>query len=136
MAVRVLGLGDLQKACDRTAKDLMEAEQPAELAAGEPIRAKWAGLVPTLDRNYQDSLVVTWLGKAGAAVGTSWLDRVPRDEQPFLYSKRLEFGTFGVHAQPSARPAAAAARQEALAEGAEPFRTVIRSRKARKPKGA
>ena len=102
------------------------------MAAGGPIRDKWKSLVPVLDGNYRDSLRVAWTGTKGAAVGTGWVPGLPREDQPVMYAKRLEFGLEGIHPQPSARPAAAAARADALKAGGEPFRTVVRGRKPRR----
>lgn len=129
---KILGLSDLQASIDSTVEDLREAEDPATMAAGQPIRERWAGLVPVKDGNYRDSLVVVHIEGKGAAVGTAWLGRVPREEQPFLYSKRLEFGDSVIPAQPSARPALAAAREDAIEAGAEPFRSVVKGRRKRK----
>lgn len=131
---KVLGIKELQAEIDRTIKELREAENPAALAAGEPIRDKWRDLVPVLDGNYRNALAVGWTGKKGAAVGTTWLPGLDRREQPVLYSKRLEFGDSVIPAQPSARPALAASKAQALEAGAEPFRSVIKGRRARKPK--
>lgn len=132
LKVKMLGIREMQQACDQTARELMEAEDPAALAAGEPIKDKWKGLVPWYEGNYERSLAVAWTGIKGAAVGTAWVPGLPRDEQPFIYSKRLEFGEFGTTAQPSARPAMVAARAEALEAGAEPLRSVIKGRRARR----
>jgi hypothetical protein len=132
---RVLGLPQLQESIDETSRELMEAEDPAAMAAGEPIREKWRDLVPVLDGNYRESLTVAWLGaRKGAAVGIRWLPQVPREDQPVLYAKRLEFGDWAIPAQPSARPALAAARAEAVEAGAEPFRSVVRGRSRKRRK--
>lgn len=129
----ILGLGDLQTEIDKTAQELREAEDPAAMAAGEPILERWKALVPVLDEHYRNSLVLVWLGaKQGAAIGTSWLPTLPREEQPFLYSKPLEFGNSHQSAQPSARPALAASQAEALEAGGNEFRSVIKGRKPRK----
>lgn len=132
--VKIAGLKEMQAAADQTSRELLEAEQPAAMAAGEPIRDKWKDLVPVLDGNYRDSLIVTWLGKQGAAVGTMWLGHLPREDQPLFYAKRHEFGDSIIPAQPSARPALAQSRAAALEAGAEPFRSVVRGRRARKPR--
>lgn len=132
--MKVLGLKDLQAECDKAAKDVMEAERPAEMAAGEPIREKWHGMVPVEDGNYQESLTVAWDPKAGAIVGTAWVSGLDRDDQPFLYAKRLEFGDSDLPAHPSARPALAASKREALEAAEEPFRAKIKGRRPRKRK--
>lgn len=138
LSFKVLGLDDLQESIDSTVEELRAAEDPAALAAAVPYLEKWRGFVPVLDGNYRDSLTVAWLGEKGAAVGTRWLPQLPREEQPVMYAKRLEFGDSEIHAQPSARPALAAGRQEALEAGGEEFRSVVRGRRKRKrkPKGA
>ena len=132
LRTKVLGIRDLQAEVARTAEELRTAERPAEMAAGEPIRDKWKALVPFHEGHYRDSLAVAWLGKLGAAGGTAWVPGLPRDEQPLIYAKRLEYGDSEIRAQPSARPALAAARAEAVEAGADEFRTVIRRRKARR----
>lgn len=132
--VKVLGIKEMQAEVARVTKELREAEQPAAMAAGEPIREKWRDLVPVLDGNYRDSLTVAWTGIKGAAVGTTWLGGVDRTDQPVLYAKRLEFGDSAIPAQPSARPALAASKRQALEAGSEPFRSVIKGRRARKPR--
>lgn len=129
---KVTGLSQLQANIGALTHDLQGAEKPAGLAAGEPIRAKWQSLVPVYEGHYRDSLVVVWMEGAGAVVGTSWLASVDRDEQPFQYSKRLEFGDTEIHPHPSARPAMKASRKEALAAGGEPFAAVIRGRRSRR----
>lgn len=134
VSFKVLGLKDVQSALDATALELREAEDPAALAAADPILEKWRSMVPVKDGNYRDSLTVAWLGKAGAAVGTRWLPTLPREEQPFLYAKPLEFGNSHQSAQPSARPALAAARAEALDASGEPFRSVVRGRSRKRRK--
>ena len=129
---KVLGLPELDEACRDTANELMEAEQPSAMAAAEPIKEKWVELVPVLDGNYRRSLTITWLGKVGAGIGTAWLNDLPRNEQPFLYAKPLEFGNSHQGAEPSARPAIAASKQQAIAAGEEPLRSVIRGRSRRR----
>ncbi len=129
---KVLGLRHLRVEIERTNKELMEAEDPAAMAAGIPIRDKWKSLVPVLDGNYRDSLEVVWLGKKGAAVGPTWQGHLEKNDQPIMYAKRLEFGESGVTAQPSARPTLEAAKAAAIEAGAEPFRTVIRGRRRKK----
>jgi hypothetical protein len=133
LKVKVLGISEMQAEAASMAAELRAAEDPAAMAAGAPIRDKWHGLVPILDGNYRDSLTVAHTTK-GAAVGTAWLARLPREEQPFIYSKRLEFGESGVTAQPSARPALEAARAEALDAGADEFRSVVKGRRKRQRK--
>lgn len=130
--VRIQGLRELDREMQKVSRELMEAEDPAQMAAGEPIREKWASLVPVLDGNYKRALTVRWLGKKGAAVAVGWLGDIDRNDEPILYSKRLEFGDSEIPAQPSARPALAAAQQQALEAGAEPFRTVVRGRRGRR----
>jgi hypothetical protein len=136
--VKVLGLGDIQAELDRVTADLKVAEDPAQMAAAAPILEAWRSRVPIKDGNYRDSLTIANLGAKGAAVGTRWLPELPRNEQPVLYAKRLEFGDSEIHPQPSARPALAAVRQQSAEAGAEEFRSVVRGRKPRKraPKGA
>jgi len=134
MAMKLLGVPELQEEIDKVCAELREAEDPAALAAAEPFLAHWLARVPVLDGNYRDALVVAWLGKDGAAVGTRWLPELPREQQPFIYSKRLEFGTYGVRPQPSARPALEAGKREALEAGEVEFRSVVKGRKPRKRK--
>ena len=132
--MKVVGLKDLQREIDLATKEVMTAERPAEMAAGEPIRETWHGMVPVLDGNYQQSLTTVWDPKVGAVVGTAWVPGLPRDDQPFLYSKRLEFGDATLPAHPSARPALAASRQRALDAAEEPLASVVKGRRSRKRK--
>jgi len=132
MTTTILGLKQLRRNIDQTSRDLMEAEDPAQMAAGEVIRDKWRALVPVLEGNYRDSLAVQWLGKKGAAVGTSWLGSVERNEQPVLYASRLEFGDSEMPAQPSARPALEQSRGPATDAAADEFRSVIRGTRRRR----
>lgn len=129
----VLGVRELQGEIARMNRDLEQAEDPAAMAAAEPIKEAWKGLVPILDGNYRDALTVQWIeGIRKAAIGTGWLASLPPNEQPVMYAKRLEFGTGGVTARPSARPAMKAARPQALEAGAVPLRMVVRGRRPRK----
>lgn len=128
----MLGLSDLTAEIERLNKELTVAEDPAALAAGEPIKEMWRSLVPIDEGHYRDSLAVVHLPEKGAAIGTAMLAGVPRDEQPFIYSKRLEYGDSEMTAQPSARPALKASKRQALAAGAEPFRSVVKGRRPRK----
>lgn len=133
MSVSLLGVPELKAEIDRLTKDMAIAEDASALAAAEPVKDAWVGFVPVFEGHYRDSLVVVWLDdKGAAAVGTRYLPGVPRDEQPFIYSKRLEFGDSDIGAQPSARPAAKAAKAEALAAGAPPLQAVIKGRRPRK----
>lgn len=132
MATKVLGLDQLQGEIDKVVRELEVQEQPAMMAAGQPILETWQAMVPVLDGNYRRALAVVWLGKIGAAVGPTWLADLERDEQPILYSKRLEFGDSLMPAQPSARPALEASRPAAIEAGAEQFRTVVRGRRSRR----
>jgi len=130
--VKVLGLPELQAEIDRTTAELRAAEDPAQMAAAVPILEAWRSRVPVLDGNYRDSLTIANLGVKGAAVGTAWLGEVPREEQPVMYAKRLEFGDSTMRPQPSARPALEATRQQAAEAGGDEFRSVVRGRKPRK----
>lgn len=132
MTTKVLGLKQLQQSADRVARELAEAEDPAQMAAGEVIAEAWRGFVPILEGHYRDSIHVAWLGKKGAAVGTKWLAGVPRNEQPVLYARRLETGDSEMPAQPSARPALEQARPEAIEAMADEFRTVVRGTRRRR----
>ena len=135
MSVQVLGGKMLKANADHVARSLKEAEDPAALAAAEPIKKRWEALVPVLDGNYRDSLTITWLkGSGKAAIGTAWLDRVPRNEQPVLYAKRLEIGDSEIAAQPSMRPALKAAKDEAVEAGAVPLKTSLRGANRRRVK--
>lgn len=128
---KILGVSDLQAEIARLQKDVGEAEDPAALAAGEPIGEKWAGLVQVYEGHLRDSITVAWTSR-GAAVGTKWLPGVPRDEQPFIYSRIAEYGKDDRPAHPAARPAAKAARREALAAGAVPLQAVVKGRRPRR----
>lgn len=134
MSATILGLSDLTAEIKRLSSDLQVAEDPAAMAAGEPIKEAWRDLVPIYEGHYRDALTVVHLPERGAAVGTRWLGYLPRNEQPFVYSKRLEFGDSAIHAQPSARPAMKQSKRQALEAGAEPFRSVVRGRRPRRPK--
>ena len=130
--VRVLGMDKVQQELKRVSAELVAQEDPAQMAAGEPIREKWASLVPVLDGNYKRAITVRWLGKKGAAVAVGWLGDIDRNDEPILYSKRLEFGDSEISAHPSARPALVASQQAAMEAGADEFRTVIRGRRGRR----
>jgi hypothetical protein len=134
MPSTVLGLKELNAEVQRVAKDLEMAEDPAAMEAAKVYLKFWRQLVPVLDANYQSSLVTTWLPTKGAAVGISWLGSLPRDEQPVLYAKRLEFGDHEITAQPSARPAQEAGRGEALEAAGVPLTAVIKGRRSRRRK--
>jgi len=130
---KVLGVRELQAEIERFAKDLAAAEDPAAMAAAEPIKDAWKGLVPVLEGHYRDSLAVVWLPtdqKAG--IGTSWVPGLARDEQPVMYAKKLEFGTSGQAAQPSARPALAQSQAAALQAAQPPLQAVIKGRRPRR----
>ena len=132
--VKILGLKDIQRNAEQTARDLAEAEDPAQMRAGEIIAERWRALVSILEGNYRDAIHVAWLGKKGAAVGTKWLGNLPRNEQPVMYARRLETGDSEMPAQPSARPALEQARPEAIEAMADEFRTVVRGTRRRRTK--
>ena len=103
------------------------------MAAAEPIRGAWRSLVPVRDGHYRDALTITWLKSVRkAGVGTGWDAGLPRDKQPFVYSKVLEFGDSDTPAQPSARPALKQARPAALEAGAVPLKARVKGRRPRR----
>lgn len=134
MSVKVLGLKQLKKNADATARELMEAEDPAQMSAATIIAEKWRSLVPVLEGNYRDAIGIEWLGRKGAVVGPKWLGHIPRNEQPVLYARRLETGDSEMPAQPSARPALESARGEATDAMADEFRSVVRGTRKRRRK--
>ena len=132
MPVRVLGGVDLNKEIERLCRELEQVEDPAAMAAAEPILEMWRGLVPIREGHYRDSLTITWLKDRGsAAIGTRWLPYLERNDQPFIYSKVLEFGTSDTPAQPSQRPALKASRAAAIEAGAVPIRARVKGRRPR-----
>lgn len=133
MPVRILGGVDLNKEIDRLCRELEAVEDPAAMAAAKPILEMWRSLVPIREGHYRDSLTITWLkdkGKAG--IGTRWLSYLERNDQPFIYSKVLEFGSSDTAAQPSQRPALKASRAAAIEAGAVPIKAVVKGRRPRK----
>lgn len=131
MTTRVLGVKDLQSEIAHLSKVLESLEDPAAVAMGEVVAAKWRSLVPVLDGHYRDSIQVGQT-KKGTAVGITWLGNLPRNQQPVMYAKRLEFGYSGTTAQPSARPAAEQSRAEAVAAGRDTLLPAIKGRRPRK----
>lgn len=135
MSMQVLGLRELQAELKKVAKDIELAQDPAAMAAGEPIKEAWRGLVPVEAGYYQESITVAWLGKLGkAAVGTAWMPSVAKNEQPVLYASRLEYGDSEMPAQPSAKPALAQSRDDAIQAAEVPLKAALKRRKRkRKP---
>lgn len=133
--MKIDGLKLLQQETRSIATRLAEAEDPAAMAAAEPILARWQQLVPVLDANYRDALAIQWLkGEGAAAIGTRWMDSLPRNEQPLMYAKRLEIGDSEMAAQPSMQPALKAAQQEAITAGGVPIKTSLRGGRRRRVK--
>lgn len=127
---QVLGLRELQANLKVIERELKEAEDPAAMAAGEPIAEAWRGLVPILDGNYRDSITVTWLSRIGkAGVGTAWLSSLADNEQPVLYATRFEYGDSEIAAQPSARPALKQAQAAAIDAAAVELRMRVKGRR-------
>ena len=129
--VKVLGVKELQSNIKRVNAELASMEDPAERAAGEVILEAWQGLVPYQDGNYRRSLAVGQT-KAGTAVGVTWLRDLPREQQPVMYAKPLEFGNSHQPPQPSARPALAASQEAATAAAAVELKAVVKGRRGRK----
>jgi len=135
MGWKVEGLPDLTKNIERFTGSLDAMEDPAEMAAGEVIREAWEGLVPVKDRNYQRSLTVAQTG-AGVAVGTAWLPDLPRNEQPVMYARPLEFGNSHQGAQPSARPALASSAGAATDAAGVELKSAVKGAARRRRKKA
>jgi HK97 gp10 family phage protein len=131
MAVKVLGIKELQSNIKGVNRQLAQMEDPAERAAGEVIKDAWEVRVPFKDGHYRRSLAVGPT-KKGMAVGVTWLPDLPREEQPVMYAKRLEFGDSARHPQPSMRPALEASRAEATAAAGTELSAVAKGRKARR----
>lgn len=133
MSTQILGMKELQATLKGIAKDIEQAQDPAAMAAGEPIKEAWKSLVPVLEGNYRESITVAWLGKLGkAAVGTAWMGSVPADEQPVLYASRFEYGDSEIAARPSARPALAQSKDAAMEAGAVPIKAALKRRRRKK----
>jgi hypothetical protein len=129
---KVVGLRELQAECMILSRELEAVEEPAAMAAGEPIRSSWEGNVPVYEGHYRDALAVVWdRERRKAAVGTQWVPGLDREEQPFIYAARLEYGDASISAQPSARPALKAARKQALDAAAGPLSAKVRGRRPR-----
>jgi HK97 gp10 family phage protein len=97
----------------------VRAAKDAVLAAGGVLAHEWRSRVPILDANYQHSLdAATRAGKtkvgASGSVAPRKVAGVPDDEQPTRYAARLEFGDADRPAEPSARPAFDATREQAV----------------------
>lgn len=121
---------ELQANIKRVTKELEMAEDPAAMAAGEPIADAWRKLVPVLDSNYQNAITVAWLkGPKKAGVGTRWMPELPRDEQPVLYASRFEYGDSEIAARPSARPALKQAQGAAVEAAAVELRMRVKGRR-------
>lgn len=132
LKVRVLGGVDLDKEIGRLVRDLEQVEDPAALAAAEPILDMWRSMVPILEGHYRDALTIVWIKEvAKAGIGTRWLGGLERNDQPFIYSKVLEFGDSDTAAQPSMRPALKASRPAAIEAAAVPIRARIKGRRPR-----
>lgn len=126
LGVKVDGLEEMEATIRDLNARLEDVTDPAAMAAAQPILARWRSLVPVLDANYQRSLAAVPASKGRVAIGTQWLDDLDRNEQPVLYAKPLEIGNSRTPAQPSMRPALAAAQQEAIDAAGVPINEVVR----------
>ena len=88
------------------------------------LATEWRSRVPVLDANYQASLdaatraAKTKVGASGS-VAPRKVAGLADDDQPIRYAARLEFGDADRPAEPSARPAFDAVREQAVQAAAD-----------------
>lgn len=116
--VKVVGLDKMDAAL---AQVLIKARIGAAVGIEDAlyeIASAWADRVPVLEGHYRSAMqqqnAVSVYIKYGADpygyVKVPWVRGVPKDEQPQLYARRLEFGDSEMAPQPAARPAVDATR--------------------------
>jgi HK97 gp10 family phage protein len=110
------------------------AAHDATYAAGKVIEAAWKDRIrsqPWRDSegHFEQSIEARYIKSkrkkaAQVTVARRWIG-VPKGEQPLWYGHRLEFGSGGMPAQPTGRPAFDASQEKALAQARQVLLTEV-----------